>query len=284
MNAQNDTYPLDQTFPIHVNQVWMKGYHQAQEHFHWHSFYEISYVMEGGGVCVVNGKSHPVQQGDLAIFNRDEIHGWRMPEDDIRLLVVAFLPSVLTGLENGGPDSLQAFRGEGAQFRNVLCRGEPMVEEIAAGLWAVWREWEGREQGRTLMIRAELLRVLVMLERSFLAPKLGREQQQYQRDLRKIRSALLYLDAHYKEKITLEQVAGAAYLNKTYFSTLFHKVMKQRFREYLLAKRLATARQLLEEKDMSVLQAATECGFESMSNFYRQYRRYYGERPRGCAK
>lgn len=279
MRVCNDTYQLDPALPIHVNTVWMSRYNQAQEHFHWHSFYEISCVLDGQAACVVNGNSYPLQKGDLAIFNRDEIHGWQMLEGDIQLLVITFLPALLW--ENDALDSLQVFHAEQSEFRNILSRKEPMVPEITACLQAIRCEWEGHQAGRSLMIRAEMLRLLVMLERSFLAPKPDRKQMKYQRDLEKIRQALVFIDEHYMEHLTLEQVAGSVYLSKNYFSTLFHRVVKERFQDYLIARRLSAARQLLMNTNRSVAEIALDCGFQNTSNFYKQYAKYYGERPRG---
>ena len=42
MRAVDDTYPLDPALPMHMNRIWMGRHHHAREHFHWHSFYEIS--------------------------------------------------------------------------------------------------------------------------------------------------------------------------------------------------------------------------------------------------
>ena len=35
---------LDDLFPVHMNRLWMKKYHGTDEHWHWHDFYEISYI------------------------------------------------------------------------------------------------------------------------------------------------------------------------------------------------------------------------------------------------
>lgn len=43
----DDTYPLDDRFPVHMNRLWMKKYHGTDEHWHWHDFYEISYICSG---------------------------------------------------------------------------------------------------------------------------------------------------------------------------------------------------------------------------------------------
>lgn len=279
MKICDDTYPLDTMLPLHVNTVWMRCYNRAEEHFHWHSFYEISCVLDGQATCVVNGNPYSLQKGDLAIFNRDEIHGWQMMNGDIQLLVVTFLPSLLS--QDNTPDNLQVFHTDQPGFRNILFRTEPMVSEITACLHSIRFEWENDQTGRSLMIRAEMLRLLIMLERSFLAPQPDRKQMKYQRDLEKIRQALVLIDEHYMEHLTLEQVANSVYLSKNYFSTLFHRIIKERFQDYLIARRLSAARQLLMNTNLSVAEIASACGFQNTSNFYKQYAKYYGERPRG---
>ena len=46
-------------------------------------------------------------------------------------------------------------------------------------------------------------------------------------------------------------------------------------------RRIRRAQRLLETTSKSIYEVAIECGFPNSSNFYRLYRKYTGERPRG---
>ena len=84
---------------------------------------------------------------------------------------------------------------------------------------------------------------------------------------------------HYNQSITLEDVALHVGLNTTYFRHLFKQEMCVSFKEYLTHLRLANARQLLANSDMSVHQVIEEVGYTNISQFYRIFRQHYHMTP-----
>ena len=278
MEIHNDTYQLDDIFPLHINTVWMSQYNRANEYYHWHNFYEISLVLSGQAQCVVNGQSYHVQEDDIAIFNCNEIHGWKMESGDIQLLVITFLPSLWS--DESIRMLIDALQGKGCGFRNVLTHNENLVHNITVALTDILEEWKQKQPDYQLMIKAEMLKLLVLLVRGFQKPNPSKQQIKHLRDFKKIEKVLYYLDSHYIEPVTLESMANLAFLSKNYFSTMFHRVTNQSFMEYVITKRLALAKRLLEETDQNVADIALDCGFCNISNFYKQYNRFYQEKPR----
>lgn len=278
-NVSDDTYELNPSFPVHMNRVWMKKYHGAEEHYHWHDFFEISLVCSGCARFFVDGLFYPVRQGDVAIFRPGEVHGWYMKED-VELLVMTFSEEIVTSDPYVGEEILSFFR-EGVGGASKLLAGGLTAGEVRHSLLEAWREWNGQEPGKNAMIKAELLRILCCLNRAFGQDRADTEPaRKRRRDLKRLDPALRYLDVHYREKVSMAEVAATVGMSPGYFSKLFHALMGQRYVEYVTQKRIYKAKELLETTDQTVVDIALESGFNSVANFYRTYRRFYHKAPR----
>jgi len=90
-----------------------------------------------------------------------------------------------------------------------------------------------------------------------------------------------YVDAHYKSRIQLEELARSKYfVDPDYLSRLFKRKSGVRFSQYLLEVRMEKARKmLLEAPELSVSEVASEVGFNDYSYFIQMYKKVYGETP-----
>ena len=131
------------------------------------------------------------------------------------------------------------------------------------------------------MIKAELLKMLTYLNRYFVNGGVDFEAiKKKRKELQRLNQVLRYIDGHYMEKLTMEEVASVAGMSPGHFSKLFHNLMGQKYIDYIIQKRIYKANELLETTDKNVVDIALECGFNSAANFYRTYRKFYKKAPR----
>jgi len=91
---------------------------------------------------------------------------------------------------------------------------------------------------------------------------------------------LAYLDDHYTEDITLEQLCTAAGgLSEQYLCRLFKQSTGMRPMEYMLSRRVSAARVYLETTDFPISDIALLSGFHNTSYFYRSFRKFVGVSP-----
>ena len=88
-----------------------------------------------------------------------------------------------------------------------------------------------------------------------------------------------YIDNHFKENLTLEQLAGLVHINKYYLSHAFRKEFNTSPISYLISRRIQESRFLLAETDHSLSQIAQILGFSSLSYFSQCFRRQEGMSP-----
>ena len=131
------------------------------------------------------------------------------------------------------------------------------------------------------MIKANVLRILTMLIRTYQdKTKSGEMLKEKKNAMKRLEQAFAYINDHYCEKITLEEVASSVYMSANYFSSYFRKVTNISFSDYVTRMRINHARELLREGKGNVTEIAMECGFNNISNFYRLYKKHVGKTPK----
>ncbi len=88
-----------------------------------------------------------------------------------------------------------------------------------------------------------------------------------------------YMELHYYEKITLEELAQMVYLSPTYLSRIFKEETGVLFSTYLNQVRINKAKLLLRHDDLRLTDIAMAVGFEDQSYFTKVFKRLVGVTP-----
>jgi len=94
-----------------------------------------------------------------------------------------------------------------------------------------------------------------------------------------IQAAVDYINEHYSEKITLDDVSRHIYLNRTYASQLFKKHMNVNFADYLEIVRINKAKEFLLDTSMQIAEIALKVGYSNQSYFTKVFKRNTGMSP-----
>lgn len=97
---------------------------------------------------------------------------------------------------------------------------------------------------------------------------------------RKLAMVLAYIDQNISEPLTLEMLAQVASISASHFSDLFRQCMGQSPHQYLMARRVEKAKDLLASTDLSIAEVAASVGFADQSHLTRLMRRFTGLTPR----
>jgi AraC-like DNA-binding protein len=96
----------------------------------------------------------------------------------------------------------------------------------------------------------------------------------------KLRAVLEYVEEHLDASPTLEQLAAVARLSPTYFASQFKRTTGLPPYRYIVGRRIARARQVLQScRDLSLAQVALQAGFSDQSQFSRHFKRFIGVTP-----
>jgi AraC-like DNA-binding protein len=97
---------------------------------------------------------------------------------------------------------------------------------------------------------------------------------------KQVRLARLFLDQSYDAPITIEDLSREVALSPYYLIRAFRREYKLTPHQYLVGQRIARAKELLRNTDMSITEICVEVGFESLGSFSTLFRKVVGLSPR----
>jgi len=253
---------------------------QRKPHFtypwHFHSEYEILYVIEGTGNSFVANNIESFQSGDLALLGSNLPHFWRSDEkyhakdsqENINYIVIQFSNELLN-------ESLVKF----VEFQLISdllkqsVRGirfsEPFSEKAGKKIIKIARS-KGFKQ---LILLLELLQEFGKTDqyRLLASESYNEQEQNFSND--RMTKVLHYINTSYQQKVELKKVASIANLHPSAFCRYFKEKTGKSLSEYVNNMRLRYACRLLLEGKLSVSQICFESGFNNLSNFNRTFKK-----------
>jgi AraC family transcriptional regulator len=98
-----------------------------------------------------------------------------------------------------------------------------------------------------------------------------------QKDLQRINQAVIYVNAHLADIITVAKMAQQVNMSEFHFHRVFKSITNEPFNQYLQRKRLEQSLfELRSPKNDSIQQIAFNCGFSSQANFAKAFGNYFG--------
>ncbi|MDG0790930.1 AraC family transcriptional regulator [Cohnella ginsengisoli] len=248
---------------------------------HTHDFIELAFVTEGRGFHYVDGECLAVQKGDLFLLPIGTAHVFRPSSSDpaspLVVMNCIFDPSVSGTLRSWIPEDseLQHFlTGEPAGRLNwYRCSDEG--DQFRTLFNQALLEYTERSSGYRRMVTATLLQMLLQLHR--VQTRAPQPAASFSPDI--VEEALLFIEKHYSDKITLKAFADRAYVSVGHFQNQFKKATGQTFNHYLQNVRIEKCCKLLKTTDKTVQETANEVGYSDMKFFHSLFRKITGSSP-----
>ncbi len=249
---------------------------------HHHTECEISIIISGTGIYKVNDKEYDFKKDDIFIFGSNESHciiniGDTEP---FNILNIHFEPRMLwsySGFSNS--KLLSIFYSRTDKFTNKIDSKNPTTKLIRKLILETEKEFINQKPEYKLIIKMNIVNILIKLIRSYGYVNFENEQINYKNTFKQLEIALDYINNNIERKITLDDLSQVSNMNKTYFSTVFKKYNGISPWDYIMIKRIEKAINLIKNTDMSKLDIAFQCGFNSASNFYKAFQKITGKTP-----
>ena len=91
--------------------------------------------------------------------------------------------------------------------------------------------------------------------------------------------ALKVIQSDYSAKLDVEQLADTAHMSASAFHRAFKEITSDSPMQYVKKIRLTRARDLMVQENMKAYLAADQVGYESSSQFSREFKRFFGQSP-----
>ena len=94
-----------------------------------------------------------------------------------------------------------------------------------------------------------------------------------------MKEALGFIDANFQRDLSIEEIADASGLNRSYFSRLFKETFGQSPQQFLIQYRLTKAAELLKNTQISVAEVGRSVGYDNQLHFSRAFKSVFGVPP-----
>jgi AraC-like DNA-binding protein len=233
---------------------------------HAHDFYELEFVIEGNGFELVNGKHFEKKRGTVTISTPADYHFFEISEKTA-LIDIMFTEQVIpSGFANqifskSYPRTVRLSE-EKTQDLISVCELLDCVEGYKDAI---------RQRLEKKLLESALLIILSQFEEHG-------EVKSYEKT-NDIDVVLQYIDLHFEENPSLEEVAEVIGKSPAYFSRFFKRSTGLYYSDYLNVRKVECAEMLLRFSNMSITDICFSSGFNSLSNFLRVFKDSKGIPP-----
>jgi AraC-like DNA-binding protein len=241
---------------------------------HYHNCLEIGYCYEGSGIFMSEKEMVPFYKGDISIIFPGQRHIACSNHEDLSKWHFIMIDHRRMGLMH----TLKGFGIKEADFWNqsqfppVFHQEEQM--ELALLVRLITEEFLGKKEGYEAIIMSltdALFSMIYRMERFEFVGNLKIEEE--------LLEALSYISNHLQDKIQIGTLAELSNMSESTFRRKFHESFQKAPLEFIQENRIKLAKRLLEKEDFSIMEISQKAGFDNMSSFLRQFKKYEGCSP-----
>lgn len=262
---------------------------------HRHEFVQIIYICRGKLKHAINENVFNIYRGDIFVIPPYVPHYFIDESDgNFEFIEFEFMPEFINEKFSAGETArgfmdfayLEPFLVTEKEMKPRLNLCGSLQLEVESILDEILKEYETRDTDFEPMVKALLLKLLILLGREFRKGIAGTEYQSlYDRHRDAIYNAIRYVDANYDKEITIDEISRIAMLSQSYFRYLFKQITQKTLTEYVQYLRITKAIELLKTRnDMRIIDICHYVGFNNISHFNRVFRQDTGVSPRAFRK
>ena len=240
---------------------------------HWHRAVEIIYIQEGSLDVTIESENFTIQKGDCIVINGNVLHSTKCTSPNTAIL----LQIPLDFMEKYIPDLGQLiflfdFRTKEQKQQTKQAMFKTILEQLQIIN-------NVRPDGYLLRFNSLIFELLFQLYHNFAVKILQSNTSQKKKDMNRLEPVLDYISKHYREPISLNEIAEVACLQTGYFCRFFRKKMGITFLEYQNEYRLSFIyRDLITTRD-PVHVILERHGFTNYKLFRRMFLEHFGNTP-----
>lgn len=276
-NQLQEVEGISAQYPYVLNQVSSA---QTRVPWHWHEEVEFSLVRQGALKVSIAGNSQIIRQGEGFFINANILHTMEPadPQEDVYWDSHMLHPMLLGSHYRSIFDSkymAPILRNRNCEL--VVFQGGDAAETAVLELLAQAADAQHREYSefRTRNLFSEiwllLMQTVAKLESGARLPRPVSQER--------IQTMLTFIHQHYAEKLTLDQIAGAAIVSRRECLRCFQSCIQKTPFEYLLEYRIRMAEKLLRTTSLPITQIALQTGFGTGAYFTKIFRQLRGMTP-----
>ena len=255
-------------FPVEYYYV-DRQHPRYQMPFHWHNEWEILRIQDGTMAISLDDEQYTLCKGDVLLIRGGMLHGGE-PENCVYECLVFDLYGIYRTVEMVKPYLRPFYRQTCLPQSFYPARSCGEVAEAVETLMWVFSKGSPCLELETVAGFSRLFAWIYSHRAYETAPA----AEDGSRRIDRIKPVLEYIESHYSQSLTLEDLAGVAGMNPKYFCRVFQSLTHHSPVDYLNFYRIEQAAHLLNSTELSVTEVGNRCGFWESSYFTKVFRKY----------
>lgn len=264
--------PLFYSFMSHP--VWPDNISQYVRD-HWHEDLEYFYIIDGCLEFMVNGKQFHLTKGEGIVVNSKRIHSnWSNKGDSCEFLCIIIHPSYMCASSYIEQKYVSPILSPHSADYLLLSQNDwtkQIIDEMLSLL-----EMDKNAKATELKIIETSFRCLRYMHEHI---DFSTAKQPAPIHVNTFKSMMSYIQEHYMEKVSLDDIASAGNVGKTLCAKIFKRYVAKTPGDYLISYRVTKSMDLLTTSDLSVTDIAFQTGFTSGSHYTKTFREMVGCTP-----
>lgn len=275
----------DFEYPVGIYDVNLKNMYMEMVRWHWHDEVEFIYVEEGSGIFCISEETYELSADEGLFINKGVLHSVQMTaeakSDNCLYTSIVFHPSFIFGY---GQTKLSSIYLNpiltNSSMAAMPLKSETVYDTIMLELLRRIIQINRDQQFcRELYTKDYLIRIwILMLESRQEEFEAISEPKEHRVNMDEVRAkeAIRYIEEHYTEPISLEDIADSIHVSKSECCRCIKRCMKMTPFEYLMKHRIYVAAGILCDRNCndSIAEVASKVGFNSSSYFNKLFRKY----------
>lgn len=245
--------------------------------WHYHEEYELTLILKSSGIRYTGNSIENFYPGDLVLVGPSVPHYWKND--------AGYTDGVSSICIQWNHEALNSFIADSIEFHQVQTllhhskfgvRIHPSLEFNVEGKF---KEIVDLEPGKKMVAFIDLLLELSRVPRIKTLSGVGKGLSVDEQSDGRIQSILNYIGANYTRKIAIKDMAELTFMTEVSFCKFFKRRFNKSFTTYLNEFRIRKTCQLLRDTEQKLIDVALNCGYENMSFFHRQFKKYLEMTP-----
>ncbi|MEY8355511.1 AraC family transcriptional regulator [Lachnospiraceae bacterium 54-53] len=243
---------------------------------HFHSTYEVYYLLEGERKFFIKDRTVVIKAGDLVIIHPNVLHRTADGNhSEHEKIILNFKEEFMPGAEGEFFQKLHPGLHEDYLVIHFSHHLKIIGEEL---LLQIVEEAQVRKAAYREYIQSLIIQLLILSSRYL--EEHAMEPFEYLTPMHeRISEVVRYINDHYKGDLSLQYLADKFYVSPFYLSRAFKEVTGFTFVEYVNSVRVKEAKKLLEETNLKVYLIAAKAGYGSITHFGRVFKEITGHAP-----
>lgn len=279
---QSETEHGEIGYPVQVYYIDLTKMYMNNIRWHWHTEVEVIILNHGAVDFLTDDKKIRLHAGQGVLINQNIIHAVHAVDGkaNCSLYSMTFHPSFLFGYGNTLMSSkfLVPILSSPALQTIVLDEKDPWQEKILDLVNSVIAANLTKKYGYELLCKSYLCQLWLSLL-DHIAPQHVSNSRQATTSLdeSRVKQAILYIEKHYAEQITLEQLASSVHISKSECCRCFNRTLQLTPIEYLMKYRIFKAANIIQSnvhEPSSMSELAFRVGFNNASYFNKVFKQF----------